>query len=615
MSRKLKKKLIRIVISIVLLIAAKVLTSLWSLPWWGELAVYLVPYLVIGWDILFRAARGIVHGQLLDENFLMSLATIGALILGDFAEATFVMLFYQIGEWFQDFAVGKSRKSISDLMDIAPDFVRVEEEGELVEKDPYELGPEDLFVCLPGDRIALDGTVEEGTASVDTSSLTGESVPRTVSAGDTVISGCICLDSRLVIRATAAYDDSTVAKVLELVENSSDKKSRTENFISRFARYYTPVIVGLALALALGGSLITGQWGIWVKRALIFLVVSCPCALVISIPLTFFGGIGGAAREGILIKGSTYLEALSKCKICALDKTGTLTKGDFSVKEARATGDPERLWTVAGECEAYSAHPIALAIQAENKKAGREIRPEGVALTVPGKGVLLQRSDRNLYAGSAELLEEAGIPVTLAPDEPGTVVYVADGHDYLGYILIADTLKDNARDAVASIKAAGISRVIMLTGDAPAIADHIGREAGVDEVKASLLPDEKVAAVETLRAEAPVIFAGDGINDAPVLAVSDVGIAMGAMGSAAAIEAADIVLMDDEPAKIAKSVRISQKTMRIVRENIVFSLAVKLVILALSALGITGMGLAVFGDVGVAFIAILNAMRALRKIQ
>lgn len=614
MSRKLKKKLVRILISILLLIAAKVITGLLRLPWWGELIIYLVPYFVIGWDILFRAARNIFRGQLLDENFLMSLATIGALILGDFAEATFVMLFYQIGEWFQDFAVGKSRKSISELMDISPDFVRVMEEGELVEKDPDEISPEDIFVCLPGDRIALDGIVEEGTASVDTSSLTGESVPRTVSSGDTVISGCICLDSRLVIRATASYDDSTVAKVLELVENSSDKKSKTEHFVSRFARYYTPIIVGLALALAAGGSLISGQWGVWLKRALIFLVVSCPCALVISIPLTFFGGIGGAARDGILIKGSTYLEALTKCRICALDKTGTLTKGDFTVKEACAAADIERLWTVAGECEAYSAHPIALAIQAENKKAGRIIRAEGTALTVPGKGVLLQQNNRTLYAGNAELLEENGISVTFTPKDAGTLVHIADGSEYLGYILIADTLKDNARDSVAAIKAAGLNSVVMLTGDAPTVAEHIGREAGVDDIQASLLPNEKVEAVEALRMEGPVIFVGDGINDAPVLAVSDVGIAMGAMGSAAAIEAADIVLMDDKPEKIAQSVRIAQKTMRIVRENIVFSLVVKLVILVLSAFGITGMGLAVFGDVGVAFIAILNALRALKRV-
>ncbi len=611
MSRKLKKKLTRIVLAAALLLVA------WLLPVNGiwRLLAFLVPYFVIGWDILWKAVRNLIHGQLLDENFLMALATVGALILGDFPEASFVMLFYQLGEWFQDFAVGKSRRSIKELMDMAPDYANVERDGVLSQVDPSELSVGELFTVLPGEKIPLDGTVEEGESSLNTAALTGESVPREVVPGAEVVSGSVNLGGKLVIRASKVFEDSTVSRILELVENSTSNKSKAENFITRFARVYTPAVVCCALLLAIVPSLITGQWALWVKRALVFLVVSCPCALVISVPLAFFGGIGGASRQGILVKGSNHLETLTKCRIALMDKTGTLTKGTFRVTKAvPAAGiTEERLLETAVDCEAYSAHPIALSLR---EALGREADLTGLGQseTLPGLGVMTEKNGVMLAAGNAKLMARVGIGEVPSADEPGTVVHVSSGREYLGYVLISDELKEDACDFIRGLREAGIQKTVLLSGDRLTVAEYVATQCGIDEVRAELLPEQKVDATLTYMKEGACFFVGDGINDAPVLVSAHLGIAMGALGSDAAIEAADIVLMDDKPSKILKALKTANLTLRIVRENIVFALAVKLIILALSAFGVTGMGLAVFGDVGVAFLCILNSLRALKKL-
>ena len=587
-----------------------------ALPGLAWPVLYLIPYGIIGWDVLWRAIRNIKNGQVFDENFLMSVATVGAFGCGEYPEAVAVMLFYQVGELFQSVAVDRSRKSISALMDIRPDYANMERNGELVQVGPEEVSVGDVIVVKAGERVPLDGTVLEGTSSLDTAALTGESLPRDVQAGDEVVSGCVNLTGVLHVKVNKPFGESTVAKILDLVENSSSKKAKAENFITKFARYYTPAVVFAALALAALPPLLgLGPWLMWVQRALNFLVVSCPCALVISIPLSFFGGIGGASKQGILVKGGNYLEALAQAGIVVFDKTGTLTKGTFEVTAVHPQQVSEQeLLELAALAERFSDHPISRSIQAACQPApdpnrvtdAKEIAGHGVQAVVDGKTVL---------AGNQKLMDQFHIPFEDACHHVGTIIHVAVDGVYMGHIVISDQVKEGAKETLRDLKAAGMRKTVMLTGDSQAVGQAVARQLGLDEVHAELLPGDKVDQVERLlQSKGPkdqLVFVGDGINDAPVLSRADIGVAMGAMGSDAAIEAADIVLMDDDLKKLPVAVRIARKTLRIVRENIVFALAVKFLVLILSAVGVANMWWAVFADVGVSVIAILNSMRML----
>lgn len=616
MTKKQKTNLIRIIVSAVLVI------GVWVSPLtgWLEGVLYLIPYFIVGYDILLKAVKGIFRGQMFDENFLMAVATVGAMALGDWREGCAVMVFYQIGELFQSYAVGKSRRSISDLMDIRPDYANIESGGALEKVDPEDVAVGTVIVVQPGERIPIDGVVTEGEAAVNTSALTGESLPRQVKAGDEVLSGCVNLSGLLHIRTTKEFGDSTVAKILDLVENSSMKKAKAENFITKFARIYTPAVCYSAVALAVLPPvvrLIMGNapmWGDWITRALTFLVISCPCALVISIPLSFFGGIGGASAKGILVKGSNYLEALAKTGCVVFDKTGTLTKGVFQVLETAPEGmDAQTLLGWAAQAECYSKHPIS---QSLKSAWGGQVDTDRVTDVeeLGGFGLTGRVDGHAVAVGNRRLMEKLGIQ-PIEPKRAGTVVYVAVDGVYAGWILLGDVVKEHAAQAIRGLKAEGIEKTVMLTGDADAAARQVASQLGVDEVHSQLLPADKVRQVERLlkeRREGRLLaFVGDGINDAPVLARADIGIAMGALGSDAAIEAADVVLMDDDPAKIALAMRISRRTLRIVYENIVFALAVKAVCLVLGAIGIANMWLAIGADVGVMVLAVLNATRAL----
>ena len=668
MNPKQKKLLTRIIVALVLFVIIEVaaqtgiLRAAFGTPGdvYAEFALFLIPYLIAGYDVIAGALRGLVHGHALDEDFLMTVATFGAFALVLFpdtephmAEGAAVMLFFQVGELFQSYAVDKSRQSIADMMDIAPEYANVMEEGKLKQVDPFELAPDDEFIVMPGERIPLDGTVLTGESQIDTAALTGESVPRTARPGDEVISGCVNLTAKLVVRATKPFEDSTVSRILELVENAAEKKARTENFITRFARVYTPIVVGVAAVLAIVPPLLFGgQWSDWILRGLTFLVVSCPCALVISVPLSFFGGIGGASRLGILVKGSNYLEALGSTETVVFDKTGTLTDGTFSVTELVCAPGVSKaeLAGIAAAAETFSTHPIAQSVRAYRDSLTTDARPDsdndanlaqpdsdstttgarpdsGSITTaervrdvreISGQGVEAVVDGRNVLVGNGKLMAAHDIAFT-ATDVPGTVLYVAADGTYLGAIVIADTVKPDAARAIADLRAAGVKKTVMLTGDRTPVARAVAAELGIDEVHAELLPQDKVAEVEALLAQTErdtngkgkLAFVGDGINDAPVLTRADIGIAMGAMGSDAAIEAADIVLMNDDPDDIARAIHLARRTMGIVWQNIVFALGVKFAVLVLAAFGIANMWMAVFADVGVAVIAILNAMRAM----
>jgi Cd2+/Zn2+-exporting ATPase len=633
MTKKQKKVLIRIIVSAVLLVAMAVTFTVLdksgmvnlenpSVMWRCiEIVAYLIPYLIIGYDILKKAFLGIIHGEVFDENFLMAIATVGAMVLGEYKEASAVMLFYQVGELFQSYAVGKSRKNITALMDIRPDYANIEKDGKLEQVDPDDVQIGTVIVVQPGEKVPIDGKVVEGSSSLNTSALTGESVPREVHVGDEIISGCVNLNGLIKIETTKEFGESTVSKILDLVENSSMKKSRSENFITRFAKYYTPAVCIAALALAVLPPLVNmimgnpAAWPKWIIRALTTLVISCPCALVISIPLSFFGGIGGASAKGILVKGSNYLEALSYTKYVVCDKTGTLTKGVFQVTEIHpVSGMTEAdLLEKAAFVESYSSHPISKSLK---EAYGREIDNNRVtdAREISGHGVSAVVDGHEVAAGNVKLMKKMNIEATV-PASVGTEIHVAVDGKYAGYILISDVVKPNAKEAISGLKAAGVEKVVMLTGDARKVADAVGRELGVDEVRSELLPGDKVDEVEKLIAakgeKEKLAFVGDGINDAPVLSRADIGIAMGALGSDAAIEAADIVLMDDDPAKIATAMKISKKTLRIVHQNIVFALVIKFACLALGAVGFVNMWWAIFADVGVMILAVLNATRAL----
>ena len=623
MTKKQKKMLLRIII------AAVMLAALYFLPvtGWLRLGLYLVTYLVIGYDILKKAGQGIANGRVFDENFLMAVATVGAFALaiyeksGDYNEAIAVMLFYQVGELFQSYAVGKSRKNISALMDIRPDYANIEQDGKLVQVDPDEVAVGTVIVVQPGEKAPIDGVVVEGSSTLNTSALTGESLPRDVHEGDEIISGCINMTGVLKIRTTKAFGESTVSKILELVENSSSRKSRSEDFIAKFARVYTPVVCYSALALAVLPPVIRlvggmdGQWEQWIYRALTFLVTSCPCALVVSIPLSFFAGIGGASHEGILIKGSNYLETLSQVKTVVFDKTGTLTRGVFEVTAVHHSDmDEQKLLEYAALAECASSHPISKSLQRAYGKAIDRSRVTDIQ-ELSGHGVTAVVDGHPVAAGNSKLMEQLGIPYHDC-HSVGTIIHMAVDGQYAGHIVISDVVKPHAKEAVEALHKAGVEKTVMLTGDAKKVADAVAAELGVDEVHSELLPGDKVDKVESLLAQqsgkAKLAFVGDGVNDAPVLGRADIGIAMGAMGSDAAIEAADIVLMDDEPLQIAKAIRISRKCIGIVYENIVFALAVKFACLVLVAIGLADMWAAIFADVGVMVLAVLNAIRALR---
>ncbi len=617
MNKKQKKVLVRIIVAFVLLIVL----SFVPVDGWIQFALYMIPYLVIGYDILKKAVKGIMNHQVFDENFLMAVATVGAIALGDYKEGVAVMLFYQIGELFQSYAVGKSRRNISELMDIRPDYANVEQDGELVQVDPDEVEIGTVILVKPGEKIPIDGVVVEGTSSLNTSALTGESLPREAKEGDEVISGCINMTGLLKIRTTKEFGESTVSKILELVENSSSRKSRSENFISKFARIYTPAVCYGAVALALIPPIVRmvfmglpADFGTWIYRALTFLVISCPCALVISIPLSFFAGIGGASKEGVLVKGSNYLETLSQTKYVVFDKTGTMTQGVFEVSSIYpAALSKEEVVEYAACAESYSSHPISKSLQ---KAYGKEIDKNRVTEVkeISGKGVTAQVDGRLVATGNGKLMDQLGVPYTVC-NEVGTLVYVAVDGKFAGCILISDLLKPHAKEAIAALKNAGVTKTVMLTGDTKRVADAVAADLGIHEVCSELLPADKVSKVEELLAEKSekekLAFVGDGINDAPVLSRADIGIAMGALGSDAAIEAADIVLMDDDPLKIAKAIKISRKCIRIVYENIYFAIGIKVICLILGALGIANMWAAIFADVGVMVIAVLNAIRAL----
>ena len=612
MSAKQKKMLIRILISAVLFAVVM------FIPFKGliRLAAFLVPFGVIGWDVLWRAVRNILHGQIFDENFLMSLATVGAFFTGEYPEAVVVMLFYQVGELFQSYAVGKSRKSIATLMDIRPDYANIEKDGKTEQVSPEEVEVGSVIVIMPGERVPLDGVILEGNSAMDTSAITGESMPNDVQPGDDVISGCINQSGVLTVRTTKAYGESTVARILDLVENAGSKKAKTEKFITTFAKYYTPAVVIGAVLLAFIPSIITGDWIEWVHRAMIFLVISCPCALVISVPLSFFGGIGGASKSGILIKGSSYMEVLAKTEIVVFDKTGTLTKGVFNVTAVHPDHCSEmELLELAAMAEIYSNHPISHSLRdAWNQKID-ESRVQEVK-EIPGKGVQAFIDGRRVCVGNDKLMESEGA-VWHPCHRVGTTIHVAVDGKYAGHIVISDEIKSGAADAIASLKELGIKKTVMLTGDADSVGQSVAKELGIDEAYTKLLPEDKVTRVEELLKyksdKGALVFVGDGINDAPVLSRSDLGIAMGGMGSDAAIEAADVVLMDDKISRIADAIRISKHTLRIAGQNIVFALAVKIIVLALGALGMANMWEAVFADVGVSVIAVLNAMRALKS--
>ena len=622
MNKKQKKMLVRIII------AAALMIILHFVPVKGVIRflLYLIPYFVIGYDILRKAFKGIMNHQVFDENFLMAVATVGAIIValsenGDYTEAIAVMLFYQIGELFQSYAVGKSRRNISELMDIRPDYANVEVDGKLEQADPDEVEIGSVIVVKPGEKVPIDGIIIDGSSTLNTSALTGESVPRDAKCGDEIISGCINLSGVLKIRTTKEFGESTVSKILDLVENSSSKKSKSENFISKFAKYYTPAVCYSALALAILPPVVrmlfmsaSPEWATWIYRALTFLVISCPCALVISIPLSFFAGIGGASREGVLVKGSNYLETLSQTKYVVFDKTGTMTEGVFEVTGVyENTMDKEKVLEYAALAESFSSHPISKSLK---KAYGREIDQTRVSDVeeISGYGIIAKVDGIDVAAGNYKLMKKLRLSYADS-DKVGTIVHVAVNGKYEGYILISDRIKATAKEAIHALKKAGIERTIMLTGDSKTVADSVAKELGIDEVYSELLPSDKVAKVEELLAKksrkSKLAFVGDGINDAPVLSRADIGIAMGAMGSDAAIEAADIVLMDDDPVKISKAIKISRKCLRIVYENTYFAIGIKLICLLLGAVGIANMWLAIFADVGVMVIAVLNAIRAL----
>ena len=622
MNKKQKKMLARILIAAILMIGFHFL----PVKGWFRFGLYLIPYLVIGYDILIKAGKGIKNRQPFDESFLMAVATIGAIIIGitgdgDYTEAIGVMLFYQVGEWFQSYAVGKSRRNISDLMDIRPDYANVERDGKLEQTDPDEVEIGSIIVVQPGEKVPIDGVIVEGSSSLNTSALTGESLPREAAVGDEIISGCINMTGLLKIRTTKEFGESTVSKILDLVENASSRKSRSEQFITRFARIYTPAVVYCAIALAVVPPLVqlialgmTPGWATWIYRALTFLVISCPCALVISIPLSFFAGIGGASNAGVLVKGSNYLETLSQVRYVVFDKTGTLTRGVFEVAAVHHNEmDREKLLEYAALAESASSHPISKSLKRAYGKEPDRSRVTDIK-EISGKGVTAKVDGITVAAGNARLMEMLGVD-WIDCHQSGTIIHMAIDGRYAGHIVIADIVKPNAREAVQALKKAGIEKTIMLTGDIKKVADQVAAFLGVDEVYSELLPGDKVCKVEELLAKKPekarLAFVGDGINDAPVLSRADIGIAMGAMGSDAAIEAADIVLMDDDPMKISKAIRISRKCLRIVYENIWFAIGVKVICLVLGALGIANMWLAIFADVGVMIIAVLNAIRAL----
>lgn len=644
MNKKQKKVLIRIFIAAVLMVGFSLL------PVEGVLrfALFMIPYLVIGYDILKKAGKGILNRQVFDENFLMAVATVGAIILGEYTEGVAVMLFYQIGELFQSYAVGKSRRNISDLMDIRPDYANVEQDGKLERRDPDEVEVGTVIVVQPGEKVPIDGIIVEGNTTLNTSALTGESVPRSVKSGDEVVSGCINLNGVIKVRTTKEFGESTVSKILELVENASSRKSRSENFISRFAKYYTPTVCYGALALAVLPPVVRllflgvdAQWGVWIYRALTFLVISCPCALVISIPLSFFAGIGGASSQGVLVKGSNYLEALASAKYVVFDKTGTMTRGVFEVSGVHHNELEERkLLEYAALAESYSTHPIskslqrayASASQEENKAVTAKTKHEAGKISdkainvvldqsrvsdveeIGGEGVLATVDGIRVAAGNGKLMRRLGVAYHEC-HHVGTVVHMALDGEYAGHILISDMIKPHAKEAITKLKQTGVKKTVMLTGDSARVAEQVAKELGIDEVRAELLPGDKVSMVEKLldekAANEKLAFVGDGINDAPVLSRADIGIAMGALGSDAAIEAADIVLMDDDPVKIAKAIGIARKCIRIVYENIYFAIGIKIICLILGAVGIANMWLAIFADVGVMVIAVLNAVRAL----
>ena len=621
MNKKQKKMLIRIIVAAVLMLVLHFVPATGLL----RFGLYMIPYLIIGYDILIKAAKGIKNRQVFDENFLMAVATIGAIAValwteGDYVEGIAVMLFYQIGELFQSYAVGKSRRNISELMDIRPDYANIERDGKLEKVDPDEVEIGSVIVVQPGEKVPIDGVVLEGETSLNTSALTGESLPREVKAGDEVISGCINMTGVLKIQTTKEFGESTVSKILDLVENASSRKSRSEDFIAKFAKIYTPAVCYSALALAILPPLVlllTGgnaQWGMWIYRALTFLVISCPCALVISIPLSFFAGIGGASKAGVLVKGSNYLETLSQTKIVVFDKTGTLTQGVFEVNGVHhSTMDEEKLIEYAALAESASSHPISKSLQ---RAYGKEIDRSRVKdiQEISGNGVIATVDGVQVAAGNAKLMERLHVEYTPC-HKVGTIIHMAIGGQYAGHIVISDIIKPQAKEAIAALKHAGVNKTVMLTGDSRQVAEQVAAELGINEVHAELLPADKVTAVEEILKKKSekdkVAFVGDGINDAPVLSRADIGIAMGAMGSDAAIEAADVVLMDDDPKKISKAIRISRKCLGIVYQNIVFALAVKLISLVLGALGIANMWIAIFADVGVMVIAVLNAIRAL----
>ena len=623
MSKKQKKMLVRIIAAAVLLIVLNFIPATGIV----RFILYLVPYLVIGYDILLKALKGIKNRQVFDENFLMAVATVGAIALalydrsGDYTEAVAVMLFYQVGEWFQSYAVGKSRRNISELMDIRPDYANVERDGRLEKVDPDEVEIGSMIVVQPGEKVPIDGIIIEGSSSLNTSALTGESLPRDARAGDEIISGCINMTGVLKIRTTKEFGESTVSRILDLVENASSRKSRSEDFISKFARVYTPAVCYAALALAFLPPLVRmfalglpADWGTWIYRALTFLVISCPCALVISIPLSFFAGIGGASNAGVLVKGSNYLETLSQTKIVVFDKTGTLTQGVFEVNGIHHNKlEDEKLIEYAALAESASSHPISRSLQ---KAYGKEIDRSRVTdiKEISGGGVIARVDGAEVAAGNDKLMNQLGVPY-INCHSVGTIIHMAVNGTYAGHIVISDVLKPHSKEAVQALKAAGVRQTVMLTGDARKVADQVASELGLDSVYSELLPEDKVNKVEELLKSKPenakLAFVGDGINDAPVLGRADIGIAMGAMGSDAAIEAADVVLMDDDPLKIAKAIRISRKCLRIVYQNIIFAIGIKLICLVLGALGIANMWLAIFADVGVMIIAVLNAIRAL----